>query len=121
MTVIDEKLVAEKITSILEAYFPERISVDGLEAPTASFLAVWYLGRLFRHGIFCLSDVDAVGAPEAVIRVFLLGLTLADKWLNDGSRRLKDWFVHLGYTLSMVVDFCQGASFAVFLFAIVHP
>ncbi|KAG6903345.1 hypothetical protein C0995_013098 [Termitomyces sp. Mi166 len=91
MTIIDEKVVAEKLTSIFEEYFPERTSVDGLEAPTTAFLALWYLGRLFRNGIFCLSDVDAVGAPEAVIRAFLLGLTLADKWLNDGSRRLKDW------------------------------
>ncbi|KAG5729709.1 hypothetical protein E4T56_gene1053 [Termitomyces sp. T112] len=91
LTILDEKLVAEKITSIFEEYFPKRNSVDGLEASTATFLALWYLGRLFRRGIFSLSDVDTVGAPEAVIRVFLLGLTLADKWLNDSSRRLKDW------------------------------
>ncbi|KAG5352523.1 hypothetical protein C0989_001836 [Termitomyces sp. Mn162] len=91
LTILDEKLVAEKITSIFEEYFPKGNSVDGLEAPTATFLALWYLGRLFRRGIFSLSDVDTVGAPEAVIRVFLLGLTLADKWLNDSSRRLKDW------------------------------
>ena len=106
LTIIDEKLVAEKIASILEEYFPRRNPVAGLEVSTATFLALWYLGRLFRRGIFSLSDVDVVGAPEAVIRVFLLGLTLADKWLNDGSRRIKDWYVYFSHSFAKrrVVD-----------------
>ncbi|KAG6832895.1 hypothetical protein H0H92_004779 [Tricholoma furcatifolium] len=91
MTSEEETMVRDRIMSILRKYFPERRSVDGLQASTTSFLALWYMARLFPSGIFSHHDVRYIGGVEAVTRVFLLGLTLADKWLNDGAMHIREW------------------------------
>ncbi|KAG6838006.1 hypothetical protein H0H93_008400 [Arthromyces matolae] len=90
MTRREEGYLAKKINLILQA-------VNGGDATTLTFLALWYLDRLIPDGLFNSRDVELLDATEAITRGFLLGLTLADKWLNDRSKKLSDWsrFCHL--------------------------
>ncbi|KAG6841310.1 hypothetical protein C0991_012309 [Blastosporella zonata] len=82
--------MSKRILTILTKWFPEDMS-RGLEVPRLTFLALWYLERIFHRGLFNAYDVKAIGAPEAAVRGFLLGLTLADKWLHDGARPIRNW------------------------------
>jgi hypothetical protein len=39
---------------------------------------------------------------ELIIRVFAVGLMLADKWLNCSTYRITDWYVSIGYLIQLV-------------------
>ena len=57
------------------------------------FLALWYLDRLFPKALVMSRGLVEQDGVELMSRMFLLGLTLANKWLNDFKMPLKDWCV----------------------------
>lgn len=73
-----------KILDILVHYHPHNALV---------FLALWYLERLFSRALVMSVALIRQDAVELVSRMFLLGLSFANKWLNDFAMSLKDWYV----------------------------
>jgi hypothetical protein len=73
-----------RILDILVHYQPDNAII---------FLALWYLERLFPKALVMSRELVEQDAVELVSRMFLLGLTLANKWLNDSTMPLKHWYV----------------------------
>ena len=78
-----------KILDILVHYHPDNAII---------FLALWYLDRLFPKALVMSRGLVEQDGVELMSRIFLLGLTLANKWLNDFKMPLKDWCV-LSYSI----------------------
>ncbi|GLB33534.1 hypothetical protein LshimejAT787_0104180 [Lyophyllum shimeji] len=93
---------ADRMLDILTGYFsPNCAAEDGLMA-TVTFLALWYLGRLFPLGLLTTHDIRGSSTIEVVARVFLLGLTLANKWLDDFIRPNKKWMRFCSLPISSI-------------------
>ena len=63
-----------KILDILDYYRPKAAVI---------FLSLYYLSRLFPRAIMSSHNFDGAEAVELVARIFLLGLFLAGRWLDD--------------------------------------
>jgi hypothetical protein len=73
-----------RILDILVHYHPDNAIV---------FLALWHLERLFPTALVISQTLLEHDVVELMSRMFLLGLTLANKWLDDLQLSLKDWYV----------------------------
>jgi hypothetical protein len=82
-----QEATMDEIMDILVHYRPDNSII---------FLALWYLVRLFPKPLVMSQPVLGHDATvELISRVFLLGLDIANKWLNDFTMSLKDWYVSL--------------------------
>jgi len=86
----EQEVAMSKILDILVHYHPDN---------TITFLAVWYLVALFPKALVMSRDLLGQDAVELISRLFLLGLTLASKWLSDCPMSLKNWYV--GFIISL--------------------
>jgi hypothetical protein len=85
-----QEAAMDKILDILVHYHPDNSII---------FLALWYLVRLFpKPLVMSQPELGQDTTVELMSRVFLLGLDIASKWLNDFSMSLKDWYVTVSFT-----------------------
>lgn len=84
-----------KILDILVHYHPHNALV---------FLALWYLERLFSRALVMSVALIRQDAVELVSRMFLLGLSFANKWLNDFAMSLKDWINFCSLPISSISE-----------------
>lgn len=61
--------------------------------PTVIFLSLWYISCLFPQGLVSSGAFYGEDAIELMARIFLLGLTLANKWLDDFVTKNSTWYV----------------------------
>lgn len=84
-SVIDEitrQSAIDMILDILLTYMPEN---------TIILSALWYICRLFPVGIVPAHNFAGPDAVELTVRVFVLGLLLAWKWLHDTTIKASSW------------------------------
>jgi hypothetical protein len=79
-----QEAAMNRIMDILVYYYPDNAII---------FLALWHLERLFPRALVSGRDLLKQDAVELLTRIFLLGLTLANKWLDDLQLSLKHWYV----------------------------
>lgn len=95
-----QRSVIDKLLDILAYYHPE---------PAIIFLALWYLSRLIPRGLVNYCDFHGEESTEVMARIFLLGLTLANKWFDDFVTKNKYWCA-IFYKLHSAPDFLSGQN-----------
>ncbi|KAF5387911.1 hypothetical protein D9615_000147 [Tricholomella constricta] len=95
---------AERFLEVLLGYYPIKYDWDdGNDVmPTVVFLATWFLARLFPRGLLRTRDLANLKSIEVMVRTFLLGLTFANKWLDDFSHPNNSWTPFCTLALSSI-------------------
>lgn len=84
------------------------------------FLGLWYLERLFPRALVTSGFLAEQNIIELISRMFLLGLFLANKWLDDFSMSLKDWYASLCCVADSTADAIHQGQF-LFSICLVGP